>query len=77
MNTLHIATGGLFLIAAAHKLWKRQAEHFFTRFICFLWYMLTMGSDPTRIDGDYVVLLIPLIEIVSPIFRRYWQRKER
>ncbi len=75
MNWLHLITGVLFLIAAIYKLSRKQAEHFFTRFLCVLWYAGTYTIPQAQIDADYIVLLIPLIEITSPIFRRYWQGK--
>lgn len=75
MNWLHVITGGLFLVSAIHKLWGRQAEHFFTRFICFLWYVGTVRMSATSMDADYIILLVPLVEISSPLFRHYWKAK--
>lgn len=81
LDWLHLVSGFLFLVASLHKIYKRQAEHFFTRFLIAAWFGLTvwdrdMPVDFVRVMSNYVLMLMPLIEIISPAFRKYWRGKK-
>lgn len=80
IDWLHLISCFLFLVAALHKIYKRQAEHFFTRFLIAAWFGLTVWDrdlpvDFVRVMSNYVLMILPLIEIVSPAFRKYWRGK--
>ena len=80
IDWLHLTSGFLFLVAALHKIYKRQAEHFFTRFLVSAWFFLTVFEQHFTVEfvramSNYVIMLIPLIEIISPISRKYWRGK--
>ena len=80
IDWLHLTSCFLFLVAALHKIYKRQAEHFFTRFLIAAWFGLTVwGRDLpvefVRVMSNYVLMLLPVIEITSPMFRKYWRHK--
>ncbi len=79
IDWLHLAQAVFFGAAALHKLSKHQAEHFFTRLLCALWFVLTvlnpdMDVHFVRDVSNYVIILIPTIELTSPLFLRYWRR---
>lgn len=81
LDWLHCATSFLFLVSAVHKIYKRQAEHFFTRFLVSAWFALTvwdrdLSVEFVRVLSNYVIMLVPLIEIISPAFRKYWRGKK-
>ena len=80
IDWLHLISGFLFLVAAWYKIYKRQAEHFFTRFLVSAWFFLTVFEQHFTVEfvramSNYVIMLIPLIEIISPISRKYWRGK--
>lgn len=79
IDWLHLAQFALFGAAAFYKLSKHQAEHFFTRLVVSLWFGLTVierGMDVhfVRDVSNYVIILIPIIDLTSPLFLRYWRR---
>ena len=81
IDWLHLVSSFLFSVSAIHKIYKRQAEHFFTRFLVSAWFALTVWDrdlpvDFVRVMSNYVIMLIPLIEIVSPVSRKYWRGKK-
>jgi len=80
IDWLHLVSGILFLASALYKIYKRQAEHFFTRFLVSAWFFLTVFEQHFTVEfvramSNYVIMLIPLIEIISPISRKYWRGK--
>ena len=80
IDWLHLVSCFLFLVASLHKIYKRQAEHFFTRFLIAAWFGLTVWDrdlpvEFVRVMSNYVLMLLPIIEITSPVFRKYWRRK--
>ena len=80
LDWLHFVSGTLFLASALYKIYKRQAEHFFTRFLVSAWFFLTVFEQHFTVEfvramSNYVIMLIPLIEVISPISRRYWRGK--
>jgi hypothetical protein len=81
IDYIHIFTSLFFGMAAIYKLRHKQAEHFFTRSLVFIWFALTvfdrhMNVDFVRIMSNYVIMLVPFIELVSPMFRKYWKNKQ-
>jgi len=80
IDWLHLISCFLFFVASLHKIYKRQAEHFFTRFLVSAWFFLTVFEQHFTVEfvramSNYVIMLIPLIEIISPISRKYWRGK--
>ena len=72
----------LFFFAALDKLRAKQAEHFYTRIVAAVWFMMTyifhedLPVQWVRELSNYVLMTIPIIEIVSPRFLRYWKNKK-
>jgi hypothetical protein len=80
IDWLHFAAAILFFIAALHKLYNKQGEHFFTRFLIAAWFFLTVVKHDMPVNfvrqmSNYVLMILPLIEITSPAFLRYFRGK--
>jgi hypothetical protein len=82
IDYLHIITAFLFGVAALHKLYGKQAEHFYTRIVASAWFFMTfvfrdyLPIQWVRELSNYVIMTVPLVEIVSPMFIRYWKNKK-
>lgn len=81
IDYLHAVTVILFSFAALYKLRAKQSEHFFTRAIVALWFSLTVADRDMPIQfvremSNYVVMLIPMIEIIYPKFQKYFRGKQ-
>jgi len=77
----HAIMAILFLIAAFIKLKGRQVEHFFSRFCAGIWYLLTvtirdMDAEFVRIVSTNIIIIVMLLEALSPVLRRYWRNKK-
>lgn len=81
LDLLHIISSILFGLAAFDKLKTGQAEHFYTRMVVSIWLMMTFIFHETmpvqwvRELSNYVLMTIPIIEVVSPRFIKYWKNK--
>jgi len=80
IDYLHIITVILFSLSALYKLKSRQSEHFFTRAMVALWFALTVANRDMPVQfvrqmSNYVVMLIPLIELVYPQFQKHFRGK--
>jgi hypothetical protein len=80
IDYIHIATCTLFSLAAFYKLYRRQSEHFFTRSLVALWFLLTilnrdMPVDFVRLMSNYVIMLIPMVELIQPGLQKYYRGK--
>jgi hypothetical protein len=81
IDYLHIAATILFFFAALYKLKTRQSEHFFTRIMVALWFGLTVANRDmpvifVREMSNYVVMLVPLIELIYPRFQEHFRGKK-
>lgn len=80
IDWIHAVTSIMFLVASVHKLYKRQPEHYFTRFLVAIWFALTVVNRDMPVQfvremSNYVVMLVPTIEILSPAFLKYFKGK--
>jgi hypothetical protein len=80
IDYIHIITATLFALSAFYKLHRRQSEHFFTRSLVALWFALTvlnreMPVDFVRLMSNYVIMLIPMVELIQPGLQKYYRGK--
>lgn len=78
IDYLHAVSSVLFLAAAIYKLIRHQSENFFVRFLVSLWFGLTaierdMPVDFVRLTSNYIVMLVPMVELIYPIFQKYFK----
>jgi hypothetical protein len=81
IDYLHIISATAFFLSAVHKLRGHQQEHFFTRFVAGAWFALTVMDrdidiDMVRIISNCVIIAIPVTEMLSPQFTKYWRNKK-
>ena len=80
IDVLHGIAAVVFFFAALDKLRHTKQEHFYTRIIAAAWFTLTV-VDPdmnillVRVISNCVIIAIPMTEIASPKFTKYWRRK--
>ena len=80
IDILHGIAAVVFFFAALDKLRHTKQEHFYTRIIAAAWFTLTV-VDPdmnillVRVISNCVIIAIPMTEIASPKFTKYWRRK--
>ena len=81
LDYLHLLSAILFAWAGINKLHSHQAEHFYSRIIASLWFMMTvvfreyLPVQWVRDLSNYVVMTIPIVEILSQKFMQYWKSK--
>jgi hypothetical protein len=69
-----------FAAACFLKIWQKQGEQAFPRFVLAAWYWYLwmhpyITVEAQRITGRWAILFLAFIEVVS-YFMRLWQRKE-
>ncbi len=81
IDTNHAILAVLFLGVAFIKLRHRQMEHFFTNFVCGVWFLFTffdtsMPVETVRQTSTSFIIILLAIEWLSPMFRWYWRRQK-
>jgi hypothetical protein len=80
IDILHSIAAIVFFLAALDKLKHTKQEHFYTRIIAAAWFLFTviyhdMPVLLVRVVSNCVIIAIPMTEIASPKFTKYWRRK--
>ena len=77
MNVLHLIIAALCIGAAIVKFGQRHHEHFLTRFILGVWYLLLFLAPPpsnyTHLLTRTLLVILLAVEILSPVTRAYYR----
>ena len=82
IDWLHLISSFLFFVSAAHKLYEHEQHNFYTRAMAGTWFLFTvifrdfLSVNIVRELSNYFIMLIPSVEIISPLLIRYWRSKK-